>query len=268
MTVKLATLHNEEDIRRKDIRDRRHGDRAARRRVIPQVVGPVLRSARQRGEPFRMPERCPACDTPVVQPEGEAMHRCPNPACPAEGIEWLKHFAQPRRDGHRRRRREAGGAAASRSGLVDAAAGPLLADRRRPAAARRLPAALGRERDRLDRGVEAAAVRPGAVRARDPTRRARERRSCWPSTSARSTRSPGRAGGDRGGRGRRAGDRRGALELVPGRGARRGRAGARGRGRADERARRERAVDGPLAGKVVVDRQPSRDTRGTRSATI
>jgi DNA ligase (NAD+) len=39
-----------------------------------------------------MPERCPACDTPVVKPQGEVMHRCPNRACPAKGFEWLKHF--------------------------------------------------------------------------------------------------------------------------------------------------------------------------------
>jgi DNA ligase (NAD+) len=39
-----------------------------------------------------MPERCPACDTPVVKPEGEVMHRCPNRACPAKGYQWLKHF--------------------------------------------------------------------------------------------------------------------------------------------------------------------------------
>ena len=39
-----------------------------------------------------MPVRCPVCDTPVVKPEGEVMHRCPNPSCPAKGYEWLKHF--------------------------------------------------------------------------------------------------------------------------------------------------------------------------------
>jgi DNA ligase (NAD+) len=39
-----------------------------------------------------MPERCPACDTPVVKVPGEVMHRCPNRACPAKGLEWMKHF--------------------------------------------------------------------------------------------------------------------------------------------------------------------------------
>jgi DNA ligase (NAD+) len=85
VTVSLATLHNEEDINRKDIRE---GDTVIVQRagdVIPQVVGPHLQDGLKRGEPWRMPERCPACDTPVVKPEGEVMHRCPNRACPAKG---------------------------------------------------------------------------------------------------------------------------------------------------------------------------------------
>jgi DNA ligase (NAD+) len=92
VTVSLATLHNEEDINRKDIRE---GDRVIVQRagdVIPQVVGPHLEEGAKRNPPWRMPERCPACGTPVVKPEGEAMHRCPNRACPAKGYEWLKHF--------------------------------------------------------------------------------------------------------------------------------------------------------------------------------
>src|SRR5205823_1223109 len=94
VTVKLATLHNEEDINRKDIRE---GDTVIVQRagdVIPQVVGPHLtdEDAADRQPPWRMPERCPSCGTPVVRPEGEVMHRCPNPACPAKGMQWLKHF--------------------------------------------------------------------------------------------------------------------------------------------------------------------------------
>jgi DNA ligase (NAD+) len=91
VTVSTATLHNEEDINRKDIRERdkvvvqRAGD------VIPQVVGPVLPHPRG-SVPFRMPERCPLCDTPVVKPEGEVMHRCPNRACPSRGLETLIHW--------------------------------------------------------------------------------------------------------------------------------------------------------------------------------
>jgi DNA ligase (NAD+) len=92
VTVSTATLHNEEDINRKDIRVgdvvvvQRAGD------VIPQVVGPVL-SARKRGsKPFRMPATCPLCEAGIVKPEGEVMHRCPNRACPSRGLETLIHW--------------------------------------------------------------------------------------------------------------------------------------------------------------------------------
>ncbi len=90
--VKLATLHNEEDIHRKDLRV---GDWVVVERageVIPQVVAPV--EDRRTGEEqiFRMPETCPVCGTQVVKTESEAMHRCPNIACPAQFFELLKHF--------------------------------------------------------------------------------------------------------------------------------------------------------------------------------
>jgi DNA ligase (NAD+) len=91
VTVSTATLHNEEDINRKDIRE---GDTVIVQRagdVIPQVVGPVLPHA-ARSKPFRMPARCPLCDAEVVKPEGEAMHRCPNRACPSRGLETLIHW--------------------------------------------------------------------------------------------------------------------------------------------------------------------------------
>jgi DNA ligase (NAD+) len=88
VTVSRATLHNEEDINRKEIREgdvvivQRAGD------VIPQVVGPA--GAHQRGtKQFKMPANCPLCDTKIVKPEREAMHRCPNRACPSRGLESL-----------------------------------------------------------------------------------------------------------------------------------------------------------------------------------
>jgi DNA ligase (NAD+) len=88
VTVSRATLHNEEDINRKDIRQgddvivQRAGD------VIPQIVGPA--GAHRPGtRPFRMPTHCPLCGTAVVKPEGEVMHRCPNRACPSRGLETL-----------------------------------------------------------------------------------------------------------------------------------------------------------------------------------
>jgi DNA ligase (NAD+) len=88
VTVSRATLHNEEDINRKGIREgddvivQRAGD------VIPQVVGPAGPHRRGTKE-FRMPAECPLCGTTIVKPEGEAMHRCPNRACPSRGLETL-----------------------------------------------------------------------------------------------------------------------------------------------------------------------------------
>jgi DNA ligase (NAD+) len=93
VTVSRATLHNEEDINRKDIREgdlvivQRAGD------VIPQIVGPAGPHAKGT-MPFRMPEKCPLCGTKVVKPKGEAMHRCPNRACPSRGLETLINWVQ------------------------------------------------------------------------------------------------------------------------------------------------------------------------------
>jgi DNA ligase (NAD+) len=97
VTISRATLHNEEDINRKDIREgddvivQRAGD------VIPQIVGPA--GPHRRGtKPFRMPTHCPLCGTEVVKPEGEAMHRCPNRACPSRGLESLINWVQAAAD--------------------------------------------------------------------------------------------------------------------------------------------------------------------------
>ena len=97
VTVSRATLHNEEDINRKQIREgdivvvQRAGD------VIPQVVGPA--GAHQPGtKEFRMPKKCPLCGTNVVKPEGEAMHRCPNRDCPSRGIETLNNWVMAAAD--------------------------------------------------------------------------------------------------------------------------------------------------------------------------
>jgi DNA ligase (NAD+) len=88
VTVSRATLHNEEDINRKGIRE---GDTVIVQRagdVIPQVVGPAGPHAKGTKE-FRMPGSCPLCGAEVVKPEGEVMHRCPNRACPSRGLETL-----------------------------------------------------------------------------------------------------------------------------------------------------------------------------------
>ncbi len=93
VTITRATLHNEEDINRKDIREgddvivQRAGD------VIPQIVGPA--GAHRKGtKPFKMPTHCPLCGTEIVKPEGEAMHRCPNRACPSRGLETLINWVE------------------------------------------------------------------------------------------------------------------------------------------------------------------------------
>ena len=97
VTVSRATLHNEEDINRKEIRE---GDNVIVQRagdVIPQIVGPA--GAHRKGtKPFTMPKRCPLCDAEIVKPEGEVMHRCPNRACPSRGLESLINWVQAAAD--------------------------------------------------------------------------------------------------------------------------------------------------------------------------
>jgi DNA ligase (NAD+) len=97
VVVSRATLHNEEDINRKDIRE---GDTVVVQRagdVIPQVVGPVLPHTKGT-KPFKMPANCPLCGAEIVKPEGEAMHRCPNRACESRGLESLINWVQAAAD--------------------------------------------------------------------------------------------------------------------------------------------------------------------------
>jgi len=92
VVVRHATLHNEEDINRKDIRV---GDTVIVQRagdVIPQVIGPVLEDRTGAEQVFRMPDDCPACGEPVVKNEEDAKHFCVNPRCPSRDIEGIKHF--------------------------------------------------------------------------------------------------------------------------------------------------------------------------------
>jgi DNA ligase (NAD+) len=92
-TVGLATLHNEDQVRAKDVRP---GDTVIVRKagdVIPEVVGPVL-ELRPEGLPeWHFPTECPSCGGPLVRPEGEAQHLCVNPECPQKRLAAIAHFA-------------------------------------------------------------------------------------------------------------------------------------------------------------------------------
>jgi NAD-dependent DNA ligase len=91
-TVKRATLHNYEDLSRKDVRI---GDTVVVEKggdVIPKVVRVLLDRRPAEAVPFAMPSHCPVCGDPVVREEGEVATRCVNPACPAVVREALRHF--------------------------------------------------------------------------------------------------------------------------------------------------------------------------------
>jgi len=91
--VKLATLHNEDLVHRKDLRV---GDIVQVKRageVIPQIIGPVPEKSEPRGPKWRMPRKCPSCGTPVERDEEEVAIYCPNVACPGRQLEGLVHFA-------------------------------------------------------------------------------------------------------------------------------------------------------------------------------
>jgi DNA ligase (NAD+) len=94
VTITYATLHNETEVRRKDVRA---GDTVIVRRagdVIPEIVGPVTAKRKKSARRWSMPKTCNACGTPLVRAEGEADYRCPNKrGCPSQGLEWLFHFA-------------------------------------------------------------------------------------------------------------------------------------------------------------------------------
>jgi DNA ligase (NAD+) len=95
VTVKLATLHNEEDLRKKDLRD---GDEVIVLRagdVIPQVLAPTSKAQRnpKRAAPAEPPKECPACNTPTIKPPNGVWTICPNRAgCPGQVMQHVKHF--------------------------------------------------------------------------------------------------------------------------------------------------------------------------------
>jgi DNA ligase (NAD+) len=95
-TISLATLHNEQEIARRDLRERdtvlieKGGD------VIPKVVEPILSKRPADSVPWKMPIECPFCQSALQKPEGEVVWRCPNSSCPAKIRRALEHFASRR----------------------------------------------------------------------------------------------------------------------------------------------------------------------------
>jgi len=92
-TISMATLHNADDLARKDIREgdwvivEKAGD------VIPRVVGPVVSRRPADSQPWVMPTACPRCGSHLVREEGEAVWRCENTSCPSKLQRGLEHFA-------------------------------------------------------------------------------------------------------------------------------------------------------------------------------
>lgn len=92
-TVSRATLHNEDEIARKDVRI---GDKVIVHKagdVIPEVIGPIIAERTGKEKAFAFPTICPACGGPAIRPEGEAVRRCENPACPAQIRQRIEFYA-------------------------------------------------------------------------------------------------------------------------------------------------------------------------------
>ena len=162
VTITYATLHNEDEVRRKDVRAGRHGDRAARGRRDPRDRRARCSSKRKKSaRRWKMPATCPSCGTPLVRAEGEADHRCPNKrGCPVAGHRVAVPLRGARRDGHR---------------------APRLHDRHAAA------------RERADRGPgRHLRARRREARRSCPGSRTRRSRTCWSRSRRRRT---GRSGG-------------------------------------------------------------------------
>ncbi len=188
VTVSTATLHNEEDLARKDVRE---GDEVIVTRagdVIPRVVAPVIQ--RRKGKRLRKskpPKECPICGTPTVKPEDSVWTICPNrTGCPGQTFQHVKHFVGRGMmdiDGlgekHAYRFLE--------DGLINDAADIYDLKASQLAGARGLRRDLGAEPDRRDRGLQAAALPARALRDRASPASATSPPRRSPGTSARST---------------------------------------------------------------------------------
>ena len=188
VTVSTATLHNEEDLARKDVRE---GDEVVVTRagdVIPQVISPLIqrRKGKAAAEGRSRPAKCPMCGTPTVKPEDSVWTICPNRrGCPGQTFQLVKHF---------RGAMDIEGLGEKNAmrfldeGLITRPGRHLRPHRRADRRARGLRRDLGRQPDPRDRALEGAAVRDRALRARAARDRLRQRPGARASTSARSTR--------------------------------------------------------------------------------
>jgi DNA ligase (NAD+) len=92
VTVGRATLHNEDEVARKDVRPADHVILQRAGDVIPEVVRVLKEKRPKSSRPWHMPKKCPECGTELVREPGEAVTRCINPTCPAQVLEHLRHF--------------------------------------------------------------------------------------------------------------------------------------------------------------------------------
>jgi DNA ligase (NAD+) len=91
-TVRRCTLHNEDEVARKDVRV---GDSVVLHKagdVIPEIVRVITEKRPKSAKPWRTPKKCPSCQSPAIREEGEVARRCVNPLCPAQRRERLRHF--------------------------------------------------------------------------------------------------------------------------------------------------------------------------------
>ena len=171
-TVARATLHNEEEVARKDVRvgDTRR-DREGRGRHPQGRAAWWRRSGRRGRRPGRRPTTCPVCGTELVKPEGEVDRRCPNASCPAQIEQRLQHFARPLGHGHRGAGRwrsctsswRRGWSRTSPTSTTCARGAPSSRPRAHGGEVRGQPA-------RADRGQQEPRAAPAALRPRHPVR--------------------------------------------------------------------------------------------------
>ena len=193
-TVRRATLHNYEDLSRKDVRV---GDTVAVEKagdVIPKVTRVLLEKRPADAAPFEMPAVCPVCGEAVVREEGEVAVRCVSASCPAQVREAIRHFVA-------RRAMDVEGLGDERidqllaAGLISGRRRPLRRSARRgPRRPRALGGEVGRERPRRDREVEGGGARAPPLRPRDPARRREDGEGPRPAFRD-DRRPPGRDGG-------------------------------------------------------------------------